>query len=528
VAEPVPLRAYTAPCPGCGAPVAFRSAQSTHAVCGFCQSTVVRDGETLSRIGKMAEVFEDYSTLQLFASGRWKSPQATGGSQTTDPNGGQISGQSGGRSTGFTVIGRLQYKTASGTWNDWQLALDDGRTASLSEDNGAFVFSTAVPAPFAIPPVAQFQVGVNIPFNGVPFTVTSSDAAVLLAAQGELPKLPPLGQAFPLVELRSAQGEVLSIDYSSQPPTLFLGSETLLDDLKLVGLRDTSTQEVKGQQFNCPNCGAPVTVALATSKSITCGSCQCLIDLSAGVGNQLQHALQNEPVQLLIPLGSQGVLQGLSWQVVGFQHRMGVEQGDDEHFGWSEYLLYNPNRGFNFLVDSEEGWSVVKPTTGAPNMSTNGQSATYLATRYALKSTYIAETTYVAGEFYWPVRRGQKTSNRDFANGQSLLSLEQTPNELTWSSGNNIDSALVAQAFKLEAKADLLKRTDVAPTASLTCKSFLTVLLICLTIFVVLLLIRRCSSCDANTQDCRSSSSGSAMRSSGGAFGGFAGGGGHK
>jgi membrane protease subunit (stomatin/prohibitin family) len=38
-------------CPGCGAPVEFRSAQSTHAVCPYCQSTVLRQGEVLSRIG---------------------------------------------------------------------------------------------------------------------------------------------------------------------------------------------------------------------------------------------------------------------------------------------------------------------------------------------------------------------------------------------------------------------------------------------------------------------------------------------
>ena len=60
-------RVYRAPCPGCGAPVEFRSAQSTHAVCSFCRSTVVRDGDTLSRIGKMAELFEDHSPLQLLA-----------------------------------------------------------------------------------------------------------------------------------------------------------------------------------------------------------------------------------------------------------------------------------------------------------------------------------------------------------------------------------------------------------------------------------------------------------------------------
>jgi endogenous inhibitor of DNA gyrase (YacG/DUF329 family) len=54
VASNAPQRSYRAPCPGCGAPVEFRSAQSAFAVCSYCQSTVVRDGQTLSRIGKLA------------------------------------------------------------------------------------------------------------------------------------------------------------------------------------------------------------------------------------------------------------------------------------------------------------------------------------------------------------------------------------------------------------------------------------------------------------------------------------------
>jgi ribosomal protein S27AE len=77
--EESPQRAYRAACPGCGAPVLFRSAQSTHAVCGYCHSTVVRDGERLSRIGKMADVFDDYSRLQLMASGRWNGVGFTSG-----------------------------------------------------------------------------------------------------------------------------------------------------------------------------------------------------------------------------------------------------------------------------------------------------------------------------------------------------------------------------------------------------------------------------------------------------------------
>lgn len=293
--------------------------------------------------------------------------------------------------------------------------------------------------------------GATTAINGTSFSVASNEPVTLIAAQGELPHLPELGRLFAMVELRSQNGaalvsgataqvraaeEVLSIDYSTQPPALSKGVAVLLEDLKLTGLRDASAKDEKGRQFACPNCGASLTVQLATNKSMTCGSCHSIIDLSQGIGGELKHAIQDEPVQPLIPLGSNGLLQGVQWQVVGFQHRMGFEPSDpDEHFGWDEYLLYNAKRGFTFLVDSTEGWSIVKPATGAPVVSTSGQSATYLGTTYQLKESYNAETNYVVGEFYWQVSRGQKTTNRDYASGKSLLSMEQSLQELTWSVG---------------------------------------------------------------------------------------------
>jgi len=491
-------RAYRAPCPGCGAPVEFRSAQSTHAVCGFCKSTVVRSGDKLARLGKMAELFDDHSPLQLMASGTWNKKS-------------------------FTLIGRLQYKYGEGTWTEWYAILPDGSNAFLSEDNGAYVFSVPQAIQRSMPDASAFRVGGTTALNGKSFSVASNNMVSLLSAQGELPHLPALGTPFAMVELRSADGEVLSIDYGSQPPQLAVGRSVQLEDLKLSGLKDESAKDEKGRQFACPNCGAQIEVTLAQSKSITCRSCSSLIDLSQGIGGELKHAIQDEPVQPLIPLGTIGQLQGAQWQVVGFQHRMGTDPSDpDEHFGWDEYLLYNQKRGFIFLVDSVDGWSVVKPTTGAPVMAESGQSATYLGTKYQLKETYTAETNYVAGEFYWQVTRGQKTSNRDFTGGNNLLSLEQTPNEVTWSSGSKIASEEVAKAFKLDDKKDLLKRGDAKSISGMGCG---TIIIILVVILLFLGLISRCSSCDPNVENCSSSSS---SRSSGGSFGGSSSGGGHK
>ena len=507
-------RSYRAPCPGCGAPVNFLSAQSTHAVCGYCQSTVVRNGDTLARIGKMAELFDDHSPLQLQASGVW----------TAGPV-----------KKPFTLVGRLQYKYGEGTWTEWHAVLIDGTSAYLSEDNGAYVFSTPLDAPGSLPAAAGFKVGSSVAISGRQYGVASNQTVALLSAQGELPRLPQLGKPFAMVELRSqgtgsvglikseGDGEVLSIDYSSQPPTLSVGAAVLLEDLQLTGLREESTKEETGRQFACPNCGAQVAVTLASSKSITCASCSSIIDVSGGVGGQLKHALQDEPVVPLIPLGSTGQLQGVQWQVVGFQHRMGTDPTDpDEQFGWDEYLLYNRKRGFTFLVDATDGWSVVKPTTGAPVMAEGGKSATYLGLRYQLKENYKAETNYVAGEFYWQVTRGQTTENRDFANGKSMLSLEKSPNEVTWSVGGQIDSEAVAKAFKLEAKKDMLKRTDATPVGKFSGIGCLTIIIILVVILFFLFLMSRCSS--DNT-----SSGTNSGRTSGGSFGGSSGGGGgHK
>jgi ribosomal protein S27E len=497
-------RAYRAPCPGCGAPVEFRSAQSTHAVCAYCRSTVVRDGDTLSRIGKMAELFNDFSPLQLQASGVWQ-----------------------GRN--FTLVGRLQYKYAEGTWTEWYAVLDDGKPAFLGEDNGAYVFSLPTSLQRDVPPAESFRVGATTAINAKPFSVASNEHVSLLSAQGELPRLPALGAPFAMVELRSADGQVLSIDYGAAAggtPALSLGRSVLLEDLKLSGLKDESAKEETGRQFSCPNCGAPVEVTLTGSKSITCRSCNSIIDLSQGTGAALKHAIQDEPVSPLIPLGTTGQLLGAQWQVVGFQHRMGYEPDDpDEHFGWDEYLLYNQKRGFTFLVDAEDGWSLVKPVTGAPIFKPGQNSAVYLKTNYPLQSSYRAETTYVAGEFYWQVQRGQKTFNRDFTSGSALLSQEEAPNEITWSSGSKLDGDLVAKAFKLEGRKDLFKREDAKPLSSSAGMGCGTIIVVVLLILLFLFVIGRCSSCDPKVENCSSSSS---ARSSGGSFGGFSGGGGHK
>jgi hypothetical protein len=169
---------------------------------------------------------------------------------------------------------------------------------------------------------------------------------------------------------------------------------------------------------------------------------------------------------------------------------------------------------------------MVRPATGAPVVAGNTQSASYLGMRYDLKESYNAETNYVVGEFYWQVSRGQKTVNRDYASGKSLLSMEQTPQELTWSVGSKMESAVVAKAFGLEGSKELLERSDVGPFVPAKSHLARPEFWIFVLFVIVILVMSRCSRCDPQVENC-SSSSGS-TRTSGGNYGGYSGGGGHK
>jgi hypothetical protein len=152
----------------------------------------------------------------------------------------------------------------------------------------------------------------------------------------------------------------------------------------------------------------------------------------------------------------------------------------------------------------------------------DAKSAKYLGTEYKLKYSYTAETNYVCGEFYWLVERGQTTQNRDFAAGKRLLSLEQTGSELVWSSGDQVASDLVAKAFGLDDKKDLLKRGDAAPFSAAPSVGIGTIIVVLILLVLLSSMLARCSSCDPKVENCSTS------RSSGGSFGGFSGGGGHK
>ena len=537
--EPSAQRVYRAACPNCGAPVEFRSAASAFAVCSFCKSTVVREGEALRKIGESAELFDDHSPLQLGAAGKHQG-------------------------AAFTLVGRLQYRYAEGTWNEWHALFDSGKSGWLSEDNGRYVIAFDAELDGAAPTAASLRAGAPVVIGAQAWTVASVTTASLIAAQGELPHPPTLQHGFVVSDLRNPRGEVGTLDYSDPAaPRWAIGSSVSISELAMTGLAESAdafTKTLTGRSVECPNCGAALEVKLATTQSIVCHQCHAVVDLvgkdGQGVGADLQHYAQANGTEPLIPLGSVGTLAlgseaALPWQVVGYAERCELPASDeDEQSFWREYLLYHRSVGFAFIVDAQDGWSWTAPITGVP--SGDGPVVGYQGATYRKLYDYTGMATYVLGEFYWRLTQDRRTFNTDYQGSGSAaakrLNREQTGSgdtqEVVWSAGETLSADTVMKAFRLAPEQSAALQRDALPT-SLSGASLLAKIFFWAFVVIVVLMLFRCGSgggsqnCDnaRNTfgaasseyQNCLNSSrSGGYYGGAGGAFGGFSSGGGHK
>jgi hypothetical protein len=533
-----PQRAYRAACPHCGAAVDFASAASASAVCSYCRSTLVRDGDALRRIGVSAELFDDHTPLQLGASGRRQG-------------------------IAFTLVGRLQYGYDGGTWNEWHALFDNGRSAWLSEDNGAYVvaFDAPLPADLAVdaPALDGLRAGQRVVADGRAWDVASVVRAHLVAAAGELPAPPRLQGDFTVIDLRNPAGEVATLDGSDAAHVAWsVGRAVALSELALTGLKDSSEKTLSARGVSCPNCGAALEIKLATTQSLSCPQCNAVVDVSGGVGADLAHYRQNNAgasgAEPQIPLGSTGTLAlggpPLPWQVVGYQERCdipgpGPPDEDVETSYWREYLLYHRQAGFAFLVDANEGWSWVRPITGAA--AVRGEQAQWQGVIYQQRWHYGARVTWVQGEFYWRVQQGESAEVTDYegqgADAAQRLSREATAGEVTWSAGQTLPAAVVAAAFALAPASTAALQRDVAPLSSHLGVGKAVLLLV--VVLLIVLLMSRCGRDDCDEvrstfgaasleyQQCLAQRGGGGGRggivTGGGAYGGWSSGsGGHK
>jgi len=149
-------------CPSCGGEVVFRSSASVMAVCEYCQSTLLKDADSVKNIGKMSDLLEDFSPLQITTTGNFQGRQ-------------------------FSIVGRIQLRYEAGIWNEWHVLFDDGGTGWLSDASGQYVFTIPDETPEVLPEFENTRPGTPFNYRGAIFFASDVRTSRCVAGEGELP-----------------------------------------------------------------------------------------------------------------------------------------------------------------------------------------------------------------------------------------------------------------------------------------------------------------------------------------------------
>lgn len=211
------MRQYA--CPSCGAPIYFRSVQSVFATCGYCRSTVVRRDVDIEAIGKVAQLTEDMSPLQVGTVG-------------------QIDG------CGFTVCGRARMAWDDGTWNEWYLLFDDGSDGWLAEAQGFYAVNVATD--LASQSLVSHKSGrskldlspgQSISVSNRWLTVVDIKRAVCVGTEGELPRVTQSNSSFTSADLMGKDGGYACIELHNSQAYAFIGRYVEWDEIKAANYR---------------------------------------------------------------------------------------------------------------------------------------------------------------------------------------------------------------------------------------------------------------------------------------------------
>jgi DNA-directed RNA polymerase subunit RPC12/RpoP len=413
-------------CPSCGAPVEFAIGSSAVVVCTYCRSVVARTDRGVETHGKVAALIDTGSPLAVGVHGRY------GG-------------------TGFRITGRTQLRhQAGGVWDEWYAAFDDGRWGWLAEAQGRLyvTFKTASAAPL----YEQLRLGATV--AGLePLVVAELGEAVVASAEGELPWRPEPGASYAYADLTGEEQRFATIDYSEEPPVVFKGTETTFAELGITGDAARTTR-VSAATLNCTKCGGPLELKVPDrAERIWCPNCGAGHDIAQGKLKYFAMLPKKRPDRV-IANGATGTVDGVTYVVAGFMQRAVVF---DQTYYWTEYLLYNRETGYRWLVHSDDHWSFVTPLRPGEVVDSNSsyvaKTVSYEGRRYKLFQVATAKVTYVDGEFYWRVSVGEAVDTADYIAPPFGISREVTTEgarELSYSHARYMTAGEVEKAFGVE------------------------------------------------------------------------------
>lgn len=445
---------FQSTCPACGAPFEWQSSASVFAVCAHCHTGISRLMGVLESTGEVSHVLEDYSPLQVGSHGTWDGKP-------------------------FTLVGRIQLAYDGGFWNEWFVRYANGSSGWLADASGQLAIMAKETVQGELPGPNRVTPGKQLHINGQAYIASDCRTARCVGAQGELPFAVSERWEGHMVDLRRAD-ELLTLDYSDEPPALYRGTSVSLNGLGLEFLRDAdsikqSAGRLKGklESLSCPSCGSSIKAIAGATFLGHCAQCGSTLDVTGKTAQLIEkgnsaHARTNHS---FLRAGDTGVLNGKPWTVLGVVVQKSFADG--EHYSWTDYLLYNPKSGFCWLSEShaDGSWLLVHLLDTWPTELSSSLQG-YQVASFELSDSYKSTVDKVWGSFNWRIHQGDTADCEEYrvkraspaVPAGSLLVQETTTTEQTWSLCTPLKATLVATAFG-KAKPVLPKKKLVAAEA---------------------------------------------------------------
>lgn len=194
--------------------------------------------------------------------------------------------------------------------------------------------------------------------------------------------------------------------------------------------------------ITCPACGGTIEVrAAGFSVNLVCQHCGSVLDVSRPEVTLIRRH-EKARANFAIEIGKRGTLFGQEWEMVGALRRK------DQISIWQEFLLFNPYRGYRWLIAADGEWQFGTPLADRPQGDRN--RVFWRTDSFSrLGRDQMTSTTAVAGEFYWRAKVGDTATATLFQSGETLLSREISEGEENWTQLVPVEQSDIEQTFGL-------------------------------------------------------------------------------
>lgn len=395
-------------CPSCGAANVVTNPGTLMRVCDYCHTAMYWDKDSVLRAGKQS--------VDLPPSTRFR----VGGN-------GKIQGSS------FRVLGRLRYAHEKGTWDEWYIAMEDGRILWLTEDEGELFLEFPVQLESIVPAFNELKPGNMIPLNDTVVRVEEVGYARCLGGEGEIPFVVEIGEVYPYADGAMPDGKSsfgLEYDPRTGEVQAFIG-RILQPKHSQVASGDRAAPTARtAEAIRCRSCGKPYEGAkVETTRMVVCDACGSALELDEAEIRVIGRNVGEVP-RFTFSIGQPITVNGIRFEVMG--RLCYVENDEGTTYKSYDYALYNPDSGYLWLSE-EEGHFTIKtvihtriplPPIPVPHMKVSVQDKVF-----QIYETGEVTLRWVDGALPWRAAVGETTRYTHLISPPEFIDVEITGQE---------------------------------------------------------------------------------------------------